>query len=217
MTNNCLLILRYGDSRLRPHRGSTASCSFRMRASILLVFIFSVVPTLAQTASEVEKKYGKPVYSVSEHIWMIPDYSVDGQVCRMRLYPKRVGGKVDYPDSALWFPELTAVLNEIAPPHLRGPRKNGFGHSTSGGGVISTTYAYENFEFTFFSSFKLDPGVLEKIEAYVLTGPDLEDSPTPKQTPPSLDDFASSKNFPNRKCDDRLEPAAVRGKVTYLS
>ena len=96
-----------------------------MRAIVLGVFILGVVPTLAQTGSEVERRYGKPipVFSVSEHIWMTPDYSADGQVCRMRLYPRRLGGKTDYLGSELLFPELVQVLNQMVPPHIRGSRE----------------------------------------------------------------------------------------------
>ena len=161
----------------------------------LIVCLGSFVSTLAQTVSEVERKYGKPVYSVSEHIWMTPDYSPDGQVCRMQLYPKRGGGKTDYPGSQVLFPQLTAVLNEIVPPDQRGAKKNGFGHSYSGGGAVWTTYDYENVSIIFVSSYTLDPRILEKADAYVLRERDPLDSPPQKKTPPSLDDFAGSQNL----------------------
>ena len=49
----------------------------------------------AQTSADLQGKYGKSleVYSVSQSIWMTPEYSPDGQVCRMRLYPKRLKRK----------------------------------------------------------------------------------------------------------------------------
>ena len=79
-----------------------------MRAIALVVLGICVVPTFAQTVSNVERRYGKSVsvYSVSEHIWMTPDYSANGQVCRMRLYPRRLGPKTDYLGSQLLFEEL---------------------------------------------------------------------------------------------------------------
>lgn len=176
-----------------------------MRAIGLIIFVLSVVPTLAQTPSEVERRYGKPVsvdsavsvYSVSEHIWMTSDYSADGQVCRMRLYPRRIGRTTDKLGSQLFFPELVQVLNGIVLPHSRGVKRNGFGLSTLGGGIAWTTYAYENVTFTFISSYKLDPDILEKAEAAVLTGPDPEGLPLLKNTsPPSLNDFAPSEKLP---------------------
>lgn len=172
------------------------SWRFRVKAIALLIFTLTVVPTFAQTVSEVERRYGKPVpvYSVSEHIWMTPEYSADGQVCRMRLYPRRLGPKMDYLGSQLLFPELSQVLNEIVPPPLRGSKEDGFGQTSLGGGTAWTTYEYENVSFSFIFSYKLDPDVLEKAKAKVLIGPDPEGLPMHKKTSPSLDDFARSQN-----------------------
>ena len=105
-----------------------------MRAIALVIFGLSVMPTFAQTVSEVERRYCKPfsVYSVSEHIWMTPEYSADGQVCRMRLYPRRLGPNMDYLGSQLLFPELSQALNEIVSPHLRGSKEEGFGQTSLG-------------------------------------------------------------------------------------
>ena len=165
-----------------------------MRALALLVFGLSVIPTFGQTVSEVQRKYGNPVsvYSVSEHIWMTPDYSDDGQVCRMRLYPRRLGVETDYLTAQLPFLELTRVLNEIVPPPMRGPKKDGFGLTSFGGGTAWTTYDYENISFAFIFSYKLDPDVWKT--AKPLMGPDPENLPRPKKTPPSIDDFGSSQN-----------------------
>ena len=167
-----------------------------MKAIALIIFGLVVMPTVGQTVSEMERRYGKSisVYAVSEHIWMTPDYSADGQVCRMRLYPRRLGPKTDYLISQLLFPELSEVLNEVVPPHLRGSKKDGFGQTSLGGGTAWTTYEYDNVSFTFIFSYKLDPDVLEKAKDKVLTGPDPEGLPLPKKTPPSLNDFAGSQN-----------------------
>lgn len=175
-----------------------------MRAIGLIIFSFSVVTTFAQTASDVERSYGKPVsvesarsfYSVGQHVWMTPEYAADGQVCRMHLYPSRSSRKTDYLNAPLLFPELVQVLNQIIPPHLRGSKKSGFGLTTLGGGTAWTTYEYENVSFNFISSYKLDPDILKKAEAAVLTGPDAEGLPLRKETPPSFDDFAASEMVP---------------------
>lgn len=168
-----------------------------MRAIALVIFL-SFTTVIGQTVSEVERRYGKPVpvYSVSEHIWMTPDYSANGQVCRMRLYPRRLGAEADYLSSQLLFPELSQTLNEIVPPHVRGSRKDGFGQTTLGGGMAWTTYEYENVSFTLIFSYKVDPDILEKAKDKVLTGPDPEQLPLPKKMQPSLNDFAGSKDSP---------------------
>ena len=169
-----------------------------MRAAALVILLLTVTTTRGQTVSELERRYGKPVsaYNVSEHIWMTPDYSSDGQVCQMRLYPKRIGPATDYLGSQLLFPELSQVLNEIVPPHLRGLKKDGFGMTDLGGGVAWTIYGYENVSFTFISSYKLDPDIIQKAESHVLKDLDPDVVPLPKKTAPSLDDFAGSKDLP---------------------
>ena len=177
-----------------------------MRAIGLIIFFLSVVPTFAQTASEVEKSYGKPVsvdfarsfYSVGDHIWMTPDYSTDGQVCRIRIYPSRLGRKTDYLGAQLLFRELVRFLNQMVPPHLRGSKKTGFGLTSLGGGTATTTYEYENVSFNFISTYTLAPDVLKKAETAVLTGPDPEKLPLRKETPPSFDDFAASEKVPTK-------------------
>jgi hypothetical protein len=82
----------------------------------------------AQTPSEFEKRYGKPVvaYQVSESIWMTPEYTTDGQVCIMRLHPQRFSAKANYISPNLPFPELTKVLNQLVPLKTRGAKKEPF-------------------------------------------------------------------------------------------
>lgn len=167
-----------------------------MRAIAFIVFCLSAVPTFGQTVFEVERKYGQSasVYSVSEHIWMTPDYSDDGQVCRMRLYPKRLGVRTDYLITQLPFQELIQTLNEVVPPHLRGNKKDGFGSTSFGGGTAWTTYNYETVSFAFMFSYKLDLDALKN--AQPLLGPDPPGLPAIKRTPPSVNDFAVSQNLP---------------------
>jgi hypothetical protein len=64
----------------------------------VIVFVCCATPAVGQTPSEIDREFGKPIYSysVSPHIWMTPDYGSDGQVCRMRLYPKHVDSDIDY-------------------------------------------------------------------------------------------------------------------------
>src|ERR1700753_2810391 len=82
-----------------------------------------------QTASDVEKRYGKPVnaYSVSEHIWMTPEYAADGRMCRATLYHKRISPETNYLATYMPMGELLGVFNELAPPDTRGAKKEYFG------------------------------------------------------------------------------------------
>ena len=164
---------------------------------LLLLLIGSKHTANAQTAADFKAKYGKKVdvYSVSEHIWMTPEYAADGQVCSLRLYPKRIDARTNYGSTKLAFNELRDVLNDIVPVEIRGNKKPGFGMTDAGGGVAWTHYEYENVLVTFTSYFRIDPKALEKADFVLL---DLEGEPTRepvKNLTPSKDDFVSSESI----------------------
>jgi hypothetical protein len=123
-------------------------------AAVVCVLCFS--PALAQTAAELEARYGNPaqVYPVSEHIWMTPEFAADGQVCRMRLFPKRADGRANNLSEKLPFEELVDFLNALVPVGQRGNKiPQSFGATATGGPAAWTTYGYEKVTFTFISSF----------------------------------------------------------------
>src|SRR5262245_49141946 len=126
----------------------------RKTLALLLVLLASEY-AYAQTAADIQTKYGKPVdvYSVSEQLWMSPEYASDRQVCRMRFYPKRISGNTNYGAHDLPFNELRDVLNALVRVETRGPKKESFGATATGGGAAWTTYNYENVRFTFVSFF----------------------------------------------------------------
>ena len=159
---------------------------------LLLILVVASVPVASQTLSEIEKKYGKPTlaYSVSENIWMTPDFAADGQVCRMRFHPKRFDRKAIKLGGHLVFSELKSVLNQIVPPFLRGERKASFGRSTTGGGMVSTDYEYQRVTFTFGYSLRTNIDLKKSAEFVLLDGLPVMDSPPPP--PPSESDFDNS-------------------------
>lgn len=161
---------------------------------LLLILTVCAIPVASQTASEIEKEFGQPTsaYSVSEHIWMTPDFAADGQVCRMRFYPKRFYRNTAYPgDGHLKFPELKWVLNQIVPPASRGNKKDGFGLGSMSGSLAQTRYEYEKVTFTFGDSFRIDPEALKQSDPVLLDGFDLTDFPPAPKPPmtPSESDF----------------------------
>src|SRR6266852_5702037 len=83
----------------------------------LYILALQVSHVSAQTALDIERAYGKPVavYSLSENIWMTPQYAADGQVCMMRLYPKRI----------MIFPLLVQLKLRLSP--LNGMIENALG------------------------------------------------------------------------------------------
>lgn len=142
-----------------------------MKKSLAVVLVVLAVDcAAAQTAADIQTKYGKPVdvYPVSEHIWMTPEYSADGPVCRMRLYAKRIGANTNYGAHDLPFNELRDVLNALVPVETRGPKKQSFGATATGAGAAWTTYNYEKvtFEFVSFLSPMTYDGVILKRGEY---------------------------------------------------
>lgn len=162
----------------------------RKRVALVLVLLAGEY-VYAQTAADIQAKYGKSVdvYSVSEHIWMTPEYSSDGQVCRMRFYPKRISGNTNYGTHDLPFNELRDVLNGLVPVETRGAKKESFGATATGGGAAWTTYNYENVTFDFVSFFpaRSFEGVILKRGEYVF--PPRESDPLPTESNPSSNDF----------------------------
>jgi hypothetical protein len=162
---------------------------------LLLLFVSSVI---GQTASEFETKYGKPViaYQVSENIWMTPEYTAGGQVCMMRLHPRRFSSTTNYVSAHLPFQELKTVLNELVPLKTRGKKKEPFDTGAAGGGVDWMFYSYENVHFSFMASFRPEPDSWKTRKEYVFSiepGSPLTQPPKPKDSVPSDNDFSSSQ------------------------
>jgi hypothetical protein len=139
---------------------------------------------------------------------MTPDYAADGQVCRMRLYPKHISSETDYLLSQLKFDELTSVLNKLVPLERRGQKKDSFGLTDFGGGAAWTRYAYERVTFVFAFSMRVDPSIKQQRESISFPVDEVL-ARLPAKTPPSLDDFTPSKSttieiatilWNNRKC-----------------
>jgi hypothetical protein len=164
-------------------------------AKLVAVIFICVTSAVGQTLSEIDREYGKPTYaySVSSHIWMTPDFATDGQVCRIRLYPKHIDSETDYLSPQLKFDELTAVLNKLVPLERRGQKKDPFGLTDVGGGAAWTTYAYEKVTFIFAFSERLDPSIKEQPEPVTFPVDEVL-ARLPKKTPPSLLDFTPSES-----------------------
>ena len=70
-----------------------------MRVAFAIFFLVLLITSASgQKMSDIQKEYGAPTqaYSLSEHIWMTPEFGIDGEICRARLYPKRISAKTDY-------------------------------------------------------------------------------------------------------------------------
>jgi hypothetical protein len=110
----------------------------------------------AQTASDIEMKFGKPVnvYSASEHIWITPEYAADGQICSVALYNKRISADTNYLSNDLSISELLLVFDQMAPLNTRGGRREFFGNLQTSASMAWTTFAYEKVTFTLWTAFR---------------------------------------------------------------
>lgn len=163
------------------------------KLAVILGLLY-VSSAIAQTPSDFEKKYGKPVaaYQVSEHIWMTPEYTSDGQVCIMRLFPRRFSPNTNYLSPNLPFEEMKRVLNELVPLQTRGAKKAPFNTGATGGGAAWMSYDYENVKFSFVASFRPDPDSWKTRKEYVFS---VKPESTPAQPPKPKDSVPSDKDF----------------------
>jgi hypothetical protein len=173
-----------------------------MRAAltgVILVLCFNSAS--AQTAAEVEARFGRPtaVFSVSEHVWMAPEFAGDGQICRAHLFLKRADGRRSYVGQQIPFEELEDALDALVPLSQRGAKRRPFGLTQTGGPAAWTTYGYEKVTFTFITSFTA-PGFassprLKRGEFVFPTG----GSQAPRMaqsSPPAEDDFRDCQRSP---------------------
>ena len=160
----------------------------------IVILLFCFTPVCGQTVADIETKFGKKqdVYSVSERIWMTPQYAADGQVCRMSFYPKRIGSDTNYVGATLQFHELRNLLNLIVPPEDRGLKaKLNFGVTATGGPAVWTTYPYQRVTFTFIGAFVKSPDLpLLTQGEFVFTVPANANAQYEESSAPSKDDFS---------------------------
>jgi hypothetical protein len=160
-----------------------------------VVCTLCAVAAYAQTAAELKTNFGKPaeVYSVSEHIWMTPEFAADGQICRMRLFPKRTDGRTNYLSNKLPFEEVVSFLDALVPVGERGHKiPLNFGANATGGPAARTTYGYEKVTFTFISSFPsqgYDNSPPLKKGEYTFSVAERQVDREPKSSAPAADDF----------------------------
>lgn len=132
----------------------------RIAKLVIVMTFFNVVSAFGQTRAKLEAKFGQPVnaYSVSESVWMSPEYASDGQVCRMIFYPRRFSSTINYLTDQLPFDEFRRVIDAIVPVATRGAQKEPFGNGlwTIGGGVRWANFVYERVTIEYVASFRFN-------------------------------------------------------------
>jgi hypothetical protein len=138
---------------------------------------------------------------------MTPEYGIDGEICRARLYPKRISLRTNYLSKELPFQELIKALNRLIPLGQRGAAKEFFGDTELGGGVGWTTYSYENVSIVFIFVARIDPKSLSRVESPSFRGEDFPVRQDQKILPASTDIPYSGDgieivkvNWTKRKC-----------------
>lgn len=161
-----------------------------MKSTIaLLVFLICGNAVLGQVPMGVDSKYGKPtiVYSVSDSIWMSPEFASDGQICQMTLFPKRFESKAIYLLADISSSELENVLSRLVPLNTRGKAKDPFGATTTGGNAIWSIYSYENVSFLFSASMSRKGEPVKQPEPFVLSEKVMTMGDPPQNSPSSGD------------------------------
>ena len=129
-------------------------------ATLLMVgMIFGTVS--AQSAADLEARLGTPTksYGVGEFVWMTPEFAADGQVCRMRFYPRHVAANTNIVARDLPLDNFRTAIEQLVPMSVRGARKNipeDVAWAT-GGGVIWAIFTFERVRIMYMNSFKVDP------------------------------------------------------------
>ena len=166
-----------------------------------IIFMLCCKFVFGQTISQMDIEFGKPIkaYSVSEFIWMTPEYAIDGQVCRMRLYPKRISADTNYHSKELPFDDFRNVVEQIVPLNKRGAKKLPFDSLwTIGGGAKWAIFTYEKVRIIYSAGFKIAPSVRKE------KNPDLS---LPEDTLSLLDEGSESP----------VKPELVKPENDFLS
>lgn len=173
---------------------------------IALIFVLSATFVSGQTRAEIEARVGRAVnvYSVSGRIWMSPEYAADGQVCRMRFYPKHFSGNTSYVGiKELPFDEFRNAIDVIVPVASRGAKMEPFENGwNGGGGVMWTIFRYERVTIEYSAGFRIDAEAIRKSEFVDLDFPvsttkdapassTKDDKKTDADRKADLDDFST--------------------------
>ena len=100
----------------------------RIAELAIVMTVFTVASAFGQSRAEIEAKFGEPVnaYTVSEKIWMSPEYASDGQVCRTTFHPRQFSSTTSFLTKELPFDEFRSVIDAVVPVVLRGTQKEPF-------------------------------------------------------------------------------------------
>jgi hypothetical protein len=184
---------------------------------VVLVVGLGAVSVCGQTRAEIEAKARERIdaYSVWDSIWMTPEYAADGQVCRLRFYPKQFSGNTNFLGrKELSFDEFRKVFDVIVPVGSRGAKKEPFESGWNlGGGVMWATFEYERLTITYSLGVRIDAEALRKSQAVELDLPfsankDVKEAEVDKRI--DADDFSNFHQsraeivtviWKNRTCD----------------
>jgi hypothetical protein len=194
----------------------------RTKSNIVMkndLFLFAVVffglvlmPTLGQTSEQIRERYGQPTeaFSISEHIWMTPEYTADGEVCSMRLYSKRISSTANYLSNKLDYWELKTVLDQLSPPETRGKLSPFSGFGRLGGGMLITTFSYGSVGFRFVTSVNMYFDPLEKHKPSKKKPKHAKAKPEPEHDKGSEDELIVPRDveiatiaWPRRPCAEK--------------
>lgn len=135
----------------------------RVFIGVVLLSLVSFLSAAAQSGADIETKYGPPIssYSVSENIWMTPEFTGDEQLCIVRLYPKQIDPNTNYLQGRLSRWEVKEVFDQLAPVPVRGRKLEDLGLLVIGNSVFQGL-VYERERINFVSSLGRTIGAKEE-------------------------------------------------------
>ena len=122
----------------------------------IIFTICNIAFVAAQTATEIESKYGKPIqmYEVRPGVFMNVKFDANGQASEIRVERHNMTDSISYLDTTFPADLLKEVIDELVPLAKRGARINeSSAFMLVTGGAATQTLDYENVSITYEDAF----------------------------------------------------------------
>src|ERR1700682_572023 len=115
---------------------------------------FLSITTAAQTAKDLNAKYGAPhdSYEIRHGIFMTAKFAPDGRVCEVSVEKRHINssGEIFVGETFMSDDEMIPIVEELIPINERGQESKDSGHITIMGVGMTTAYDYENVRITYY-------------------------------------------------------------------
>ena len=94
-----------------------------LRVNLVVILWLIAAPVMAQTSTELRKRYGEPqseTYQVRPGIVLSVFYTKSGQLCRMEISPQRQKVRLGLAAEVMPSDEVLRIIDELIPIDQRG-------------------------------------------------------------------------------------------------